>query len=291
MILPLGKQKIITEDGEEIEIAYAFTPEDVENYKKRKEAEQEFEWRRLHIQRLNDEAGDFVFLLYNINEALAFGVQPATLTRLIYLSTYMDYNNRLCLSRVTSMTQQDIKKVLKVSQSTYERFVDEVFGKKIITKDEDGRLYLDTNIFLRGSVAKLSKNSIDKNLIRVYYNGVREIYKKAKISEHSKLAYLFQMIPFVNVQYNMLCHNPLETEMKYVQPMTMPEYCSIVGYSLNHIHRLKTFLKKITLDGLPVFSFVENNEGLFCYVNPNVFYAGKNHDKIEVLELFTKKNK
>lgn len=287
--MPQYNTHTITKDGEVIPVAVSYTQEELESYRKWKEAQEEAAAKKQYIKDLNRENGDFVFLIYNISEALAFGVQPATLTRLIYLSTYMDYNNKLKLTDVTSMEQKDVKDVLKVSQSTYERFMEEVLEKKIIFKDDKGRLYLDAKFFFRGSVPKNFKNSFDKNVIKVYYDGVREIYEKAKISEHAKLSYLFQMIPFVNIQYNMLCHNPLESEMKHVKAMTLPEYCSIVGYSPNNAYKLKNYLKKVLLGGIPVFSFVENAYGLFCYVNPNVFYVGNNEDKIEILKSFKKK--
>lgn len=288
MVMPYYNTNTITDDGEVVSVAVSYTQEELESYKQWKEAQEEAVAKKQYIKDLNRENGDFVFLIYNISEALAFGVQPATLTRLIYLSTYMDYNNKLKLTDVTSMQQKDIKDVLKISQSTYERFMDEVLEKKIIFKDEKGRLYLDARFFFRGSVPKEIKNSFDKNVIKVYYDSVRQIYEKSKVTEHARLSYLFQMIPFVNIQYNMLCHNPLETEMKYVKAMTLPEYCSIVGYSPENAHKLKSFLKKVLLDDIPVFSFVDNNYGLFCYVNPNIFYVGNNEDKIEILKSFKK---
>lgn len=288
--MPYYNVNAITEDGEVVSVAVAYSPEEIENRKKRKQAQEEYENKMQYRKIANKENGEFVFLIYNISEALAFGIQPATLTRLIYLSTYMGFDNRLRLTDVTSMQQKDIKDVLKISQSTYERFMEEVLEKKIIFKDEKERLYLDARFFFRGSVPKEIKNSFDKNVIKVYYNSVRQIYEKAKVTEHARLSYLFQMIPFVNIQYNMLCHNPLETEMKYVKAMTLPEYCSIVGYSPENAHKLKSFLKKVLLDDIPVFSFVDNNYGLFCYVNPNIFYVGNSEDKVEILKSFKKEN-
>ena len=131
---------------------------------------------------------------------------------------------------------------------------------------------------------------IDCNRTRLYIKSIRSLYTQAKISEHKLLSYLFQAIPFVNVNYNILCFNPLENDLQKVKPMIMKDFCVIIGYSQDNDRRLKTKLKGLRLQQLPVFSFVDNADGLFCYINPNVYYAGNKWEEVKVLGRFQKEN-
>lgn len=270
--------------------ATIITEEDKQNYKKYLESKAKYDFQGAEIDKKYKQYGSFVWLLYNAGQSLDLGLQSDELTKLIYISTYMGYNNRLMLSDDNSMTKQDMMKSLDISERTFRDFYSSIIDTGILHEDKDGCLYLDTSIFRRGAFKRGAIENIDGNRMRLYIQSIRSLYTQAKISEHKLLSYLFQAIPFVNVNYNILCFNPMETDLKKIKPMVMRDFCAVIGYSPDNDRRLKTKLKGLRLQQLPVFSFVDNADGLFCYINPNVYYAGNKWEEVKVLGKFQKSN-
>lgn len=277
------------ETGEAFLNVTVTTERDKQNYKKFLEAKQKFEFQGAEIQKQYKQYGSFVWFLYNAGQVLDLGIQPDELTKLIYISTYMGYNNRLMVSEDESMTKKQMREILRVSEDTFHKFYTSLTNTGILSEDIDKCLYLNTSIFKRGAIKDVK--DIDCNRTRLYIKSIRSLYTQAKISEHKMLSYLFQAIPFVNVNYNILCFNPLENDLQKVKPMIMKDFCVVIGYSQDNDRRLKTKLKGLRLQQLPVFSFVDNADGLFCYINPNVYYAGNKWEEVRVLGRFQKENK
>jgi hypothetical protein len=273
--------------GEVIENVNVTTQEERENYKRFLKQKEKCELKKMEIDENYKQYGNFVWLLYSVNQALEMGISPEVLTKLILISTYMNYDNKLMLPNSKSMTKQDMYRLLAVSDSSCERFYNAVTSTGILTEGKDGCLCLNTDLFFKGTTQK----DININRMRLYIKSIRQLYNQAKPTEHKFLSYLFQAIPFMNVNYNMLCFNPMETDFDSVKAMQLKDYCSIIGYSPDNDRRLKTKLKKIRLDGIPVFSFVDNASGLFCYINPNVLYAGSKWDEVKILGKFYKDKK
>lgn len=240
------------------------------------------------IKQIRKRYGIFVWLLYNTNQVLDWGIKDEDIAKLIFISTYMNYDNRLMSSPDKVMNDRSMRELLKVSDRTFERFIKSITEAKILFIDSKGCYCLNEELFLRG---KLENKDYDHSvsIMKLYANGIRKLYQDAKIYDHRLLAYLFRAIPFVNINYNMLCHNSQQTVLKLVKPMLFSEFCEKIGYSKENERRLKNKLKKLRIDGSPVFNFVENDDGRFCYINPYVYYGGSQHSKVMVLGEFEKK--
>lgn len=78
---------------------------------------------------------------------------PSIVTKLIYLSTYADYNNSLIASikSKTTIKRCDLPTILGVSKRTSERFWESV-KDKYVREDENGSLWLNDSIFKRGKL-------------------------------------------------------------------------------------------------------------------------------------------
>lgn len=233
--------------------------------------------------------GTFIWLLYNVGNVLDLGITDENLTKLIFISTYMSYqNNRLMLDNKHSMTKSDMQDLLNISDMTFWRFYNSLIETNIL-REMDECLYLNPEVFARGEIAKINNENQDIYKMRLYVKSIRYLYQKARVREHSLLAYLFQAIPFVNIDYNVICHNPAETDIDHIKPMQFQDYCKLINYNPDNARRLKTKIKALRLEGYPVFNFVDNANGLFCYVNPNVFYAGNNFKEVRILGKFCDK--
>ena len=236
---------------------------------------------------INSLKGDFVMLLYNMNEALDYGISHSNLTRLIYLSTFTSYNNNRLEIADDVMTMKSMEQIMHISPRAFELFYNELISKGILLKREDG-YYLDLNLFAKG---KLKNEQLSKNRIQLYIEGVRTLYNKATPREHKLLAYLYQAIPYVNINNNIICHNLTESNPKLVKPMTIEEYCARIGYSVANVRRFKSEVLKFRLQEMPVFNFVKNCDGEFIFINPYVYYGGNKWDEVAVLGKFTTRDK
>lgn len=274
--------------GEVIENGWITTQEEIEERKskklRRKKAKDYFDnlvAKTTHDKLVNGMKKNFTMLLYNVNEALDFGIPPADITRLIYLSTYSSFSdNRLEFPNSTVITKPFLSDIMMLGSDAFYNFYNTMLEKNLLIKNDDGSYCLTKKYFCKG---KLSDSQLKKNRMQIYEKSVRYLYMRSKPREHKFLSYLFQAIPYVNISNNIICHNPTEPNVKCVRPMNIEEYCSRVGYGTANARRLKCKLAKLSLNGKPVFNFVKNADGKFIFVNPKVYYGGNKWDSVSVM--------
>lgn len=230
-------------------------------------------------QKQSSELGNFVWLLYNMDSALDIGLKPADLSRVIYLSTFMNYENYLTYDDgKTKIRYADIGRVLKVGRDTTLRFLNSAVESGILIRETNTPyVMLSSNVFAKG---KLKNISVNKDAMRLYIRGVREVYSQAKLRDHKVLSYVFQAIPYVNLDYNIVCSNPHESVLDNVEPLTLTQYCALVGYEISHASRLRSVLRNITIDNEGVFGFVDTVGNDTIIINPRIFYAGKQYEHV-----------
>ena len=244
------------------------------------------EAQKITENKVRKEYGAFVWLLYNSNEVLDLGIRPEDMTKLIYLSTYMDYENRLMNDDNVLVDKEEMMALLRASRNTFSKFFKSITDAGILKKHQRGYYYLNDEIFARGAI---TDKPISKSIMRLYIKGIRKIYKGSFMFEHHLLSYLFRAIPFVNINYNILCHNPQERDYNKIEPMLFSEFCEKVGYKPENERKLKNKIKELRIGHLPVFNFVENADGHFCFINPHIYYSGNKHEEVMVLGEFRKR--
>lgn len=213
---------------------------------------------------------------------------------MIYLSTYADYDNLLILNAKSKkeIKRSDLPKILGVSKRTSERFWNSVKAYYIREDEETGKLWLNDEIFKRGKLK--SKTAIDYQ--QFYFNGVRSLYKSANGKNHNYLGYLFQLIPFINREWNVVCENPFEADLDNVQLVTMKDFCAYIGYKdTSSISKLKKIYDALEFDVngkkqrfcALTYTGLDSGTARIC-INPEVFYVGSNKGRVDVLKLFFK---
>lgn len=268
--------------------SHVLTPEDQQRNRERKEQREQNQRRR----NASNEFGDFYFIR---GEQEFPELSPQTLARLIYLETYIAYvdktnkhKNKLMKTRKTQMKRDDLTEVLGLSETAVYEFMREV-SPEYVTEDENGLLFSNAEIFVRGALKRREYTSYQK----FYKDGIQKIYRSVKKSQHRYLGYLFQMLPYINVEFNILCHDPAETDLDKIHPLTIGEFCDKIGYDVSHLNRLKNIYSKLRFD-------VDGKQVRFCafvtdgserkdmriFVNPRVLYAGTRYDKVEILGAF-----
>ncbi len=256
-----------------------------EAYDKRVQKGRSIEAQKIVEGKVRKEYGAFVWLLYNSNEVLDLGIRPEDITKLIYLSTYMDYENRLINKDETPMAKDEMMTLLRASRNTFSKFFKSITDAGILKEHQQGYYYLNDDIFAKGTIAG---KEIKKSVMRLYVKGIRKVYDQSLMYEHHLLSYLFRAIPFVNISYNIICHNPEEKNYNLIEPMLFCEFCEKVEYKPENERKLKNKIIGLRIGHRPVFNFVENSDGMFCFINPHVYYSGNKHEEVMVLGEFRK---
>lgn len=259
-----------------------FTPEQQEAYKKRKAREEKEAIRRTN----NKGLGRYYFVN---SENRYKDISPQTMARLTYLGTFLKYNsNILCNRNGLPMNKGDIESIMRLSKATFYRFWNEAFGQ-YLSEDSSGHICL-VNDFKRGTIKKVKTHTAYQ---KIYIEAVRELYESVPASKHRHLGYIFQMLPYVNLEYNILSFMPDETNINAIEPMTVDEFCSLIGVVTEKRSRI---IKEYSEIVLPVRGHLErfcsfvldglNIDRAKIFINPHIMYRGSNWERVEVLGSF-----
>lgn len=237
---------------------------------------------------IDNETGEVMdsgFSIITHSDGDLFGsLSAANTARLIYLCTFSHYSGQLVHSKYMPLYRGDLQEVLKLSKTATYDFLNEVCPEFIQIK-EDESLYLNGDFLKRDRLESGGFIPCQK----FYDRGVRELYRRVGSRKHKHLGYVFLLLRYVNIEYNMLCHNPHEKELACVNYMTAGEFCKEIGYSPNNVGRLIQIYERITF-------WTEGKEEYFCtfnyrgndkinatvWINPNILYNGTKLDEVKL---------
>ena len=232
--------------------------------------------------------GNFYWLFYEVKKELFNReIEGATIARLMYLATYIGYNdNVLCHKDSSPIEKKELQNITGLKDETYRKFIKECKEKHLLWFDENGYTVISKEYFKKGKFLK-SDYKTQKSIIRVYCNGVRSLYEGCdNVSQHKALSYLFMLLPYVNRQYNIVCNNPREERKNRINFLNMEDICDIIGYSKKNKHLLRRELKNLEINGKVAFRWLEDKYGSRAIINPLVYYAGDKHSEVCILGEF-----
>lgn len=240
------------------------------------------------IKQYNSELGGFIFLLYEDSKTFT-EITPQTVARLVYLATFLPYgDNVLQSSRNTVMTKELMRTHLGLQIDTFNRFFDEATTHGYL-KETDKGIVLCDGYFRKGKIQNIERLKRTK----VYIKSIRALYQNTPPSKHRYLGYLFMLLPFVNLEWNVLCRNPEERDIKQITPITIGDFCDYIGYKRTNAKRLIQSFRSIvfrTESGYfqRVCSFVYESDmsSMMIFCNPRIFYAGSDYRQVEAFGLF-----
>lgn len=254
------------------------TPAQREQYKEFLKQEEKRELRRTVLK----ELGDFYFLL--VNDVFT-DVSPESAVRLTVLYTFLNYDGNLMMTQRQPMRKSDITEVLHLSKATVFRFWKEVSPRYI--EEIDNKLVLKNDIAFRGRFTKEHKF---KQYQQIYIDSVRDLYYATTSRRHKYLGNIFKLLPFINLEYNIICKNPFETDADKIEPLTISELCIEVGFEVSHFHRLIDIYHSITFEvdkhneRFTAFIYEGKDKSkMKVYVNPHILYVGSDYRKVEGL--------
>ena len=269
--------KVITEKQQKRNKAYAERKQQgMESLKKQLEQKEQLaQWR-------NDKRKFyFASLEHDFSD-----IGPDTAARLFYIGIYLTYSGELQKHK-KAIKKDDLCDILGLSGTSVWRFMNEVKGKYLF-EDNRGRLTIPDRIFYRGKIQTGTEYQ------QVYFDSVKTLYESLPPKRKRYLGYACQLLQYVNIEYNILCHNIYETELDNIKPLTVDELCGEIGYGREDRDKLvRLYNNNLTfeINGRQerLVSFVTNGLDLRAariFINPHVIYHGHIPSEVESLGKF-----
>lgn len=241
------------------------------------------EQEKLHFRKSQfADLGSYILLRVKM---IPDDMSAADLGRLIYLSTYSDYHNRLMLNEQRIMQRRDLPEVMNLKERKTRDFFREMLDKKYIT-EKNGELFITDNIIYRGEKKERRYNQKMKLFIKT----VRDLYKHLDSRRHGYLGLIVQLIPYVNRRYNILCWNPEEQDVDQIKSLTITDVCKIVNRDPKNYDDLLEAITGLIFDvngyKQSACSCVSFDGGYRIIFNPRLMYIGKDYHEVEVLCTF-----
>ena len=268
--------------------SYVKTPEQQEADRRRKEGLQKKLEQEERMRQRNENLKELGKYFFAVCEDFT-GLSDATVARLIFLATFLPVGNEGCLCKTerTPMTVDDLPDLLKLSSKTVRAFLKE--ASAYIETDKQGNLRMIGGRFARGKL----KTGQYAEMQRLYRDSIRNLYRLTPVSKHRLLGVVFRLLPYVNREYNIMCHNPGEECIDDLNLLSLSDFCELVGYDYLKMYRLRAEMRKLTFD-------VNGKRELFCnfvdagggakhiriFVNPHIMYNGSDYKKVEILGKF-----
>lgn len=206
--------------------------------------------------------------------------------RFIYLSTFMDFDNNLRFGLKFRnkyreyMTERDLGEVLRLSRNHVTKFKQKMIKLNILSIDKkSGIMHINSSFCHKGKL----KNSLKGESVRVFEKGIQEIYQNSLPKEHKRLGIMIQLLPYLNVQHNVLCWNPEESEPKSINPLTIQDVCRIIGYEVKNARRLENELLQTTVGEKCMLMKHMKYHSMIYSINPKLFYKGNNIEDLRAL--------
>lgn len=242
-----------------------------------------------------EKQGGFIWNIHDNAKALYPDIRDASLTRLMYLATFLCYDGYLKDGR-NPVVKNMLPMYLNISKREYYRFWKEMTISNLMY-EHDGKIYLNDEMFVKGSIerSKIKYFAVqEKYITRIYIAAVRELYKTATKESVKFLGYLFRILPYVNREYNVCCFDPLETNIDYIEPLSLGDFADIIGYDRSSVNKLAKVLHnpKFIVGGKErnamryVAASGTSSDTYGMFINPRVYYAGSDWRKVEVLCAF-----
>jgi hypothetical protein len=274
---------LITEDGELItpniknleNIAMDFIKMEEQGKEKKLDILQMKEDQTEFQQYLLGCYGSFYFNFYK-----RFGtIEGQFLFRFIYLATFMNYDNLLS-NGVRLIKEEDLMEILLLGKTEFYKTKKYLIENDFISIQENKTILVNDRYCKKGKINKTKSIEV----VRMFNNAIQELYMKSTPKEHKKLALLIDILPCINLKFNVICKNPTCEYEENIQPYTMPELCSKLGYDKTHASRLKKDLFKLKVNNEMVIGIFEKENGKAIYVNPSVYYKGGKFEDIKNLQ-------
>lgn len=223
---------------------------------------------------------NFVWLKFVYNEELFsnLNVSPQDLARLIYIATFCNEDGSL-------MRKRELLGRLRLSKARKYEFWNTMIKKEILY-ESDGLVFINSKYFTKG------KFKSNETKIKLFCESIRALYESCSPTDHVQLANIYKIIPYVNRYNNILCKFPTQQDAERICPMTVGEFCDLLGYDKNNARRYVNALSRFRINNelvMGIFPSGPKKKDVLITINPLLYFGGiKDEMYYAQLDLFNK---
>lgn len=231
--------------------------------------------------------GGFIFALFKYNKDILNslnGLSKPDIARLMFIATYTHYDTgRLQKGDGTVITTDNIPDLIRLTKYRCKEYINKLLQLGVITITDKKEIVMSKAYFIRGSTKNIKKKDI--SYTKLYKNTVRVLFNKANNREISHLATVYMLLPYINLNHNIISKNPLEKDVSLVEAMDTTELAKTLGYS--SYNKFTATINKLTIDDQPLFTYFNNakeRRKKHIVVNPRIVYGGNNAKHLESIK-------
>lgn len=233
------------------------------------------------------EFGNFYHMFYG--KILTLSIEPQYMVRFLYLCSYVNYDNLLVTGYgfgQTKLKESDLQEILKLSKTESIKTKNILKEYNLISIDENKNVLINEKYASKGKIKNREK-IINLEVVRMFENGFKSLYENATAKEHKRLATFIKMLPYINIEHNIVSKNPEEKDIKRIIPFKISEIAEMLGYK--NITRVKSDLFAITINNEKAFILVEDAYGKYFIVNPRIYCKSNNMKSLMVISHYFRK--
>src|SRR5699024_3817024 len=146
--------------------------------------------------------------LYDMGERFP-SLSKQDMARLMYLGTFVQWGtNRLQTDNGKKhCVKKDIEELVGMSRKRFNEFYRKLEKEGIIEEKETGEIIMNQSVFYRGELSNNEYDVQDLDYTQLFRKTVRKLYAEFQGRRLAQLANIYAVLPFLNLHYNIVCHN------------------------------------------------------------------------------------
>ena len=225
-------------------------------------------------------SGLFFWVFYRPSDERYYPLDSGQeLTRLLLLGQHLREDGVLARNRVRPLPRSQVIRMLSSTTSVGRSLLRKWCSQGVLQECEEG-FRVNPSLMQRGPTNRQEVRERVKQCVRkmrVYNQSVSSLVDLNGTAKCKSLSYLFQVMPMVNREYNILCDNPYETELEKIVPLSLAEITKRLHYYTEATAKVKQYLTEPEFMSSGVrqraAAYTPLLGGSFI-INPKLYYAG-----------------
>lgn len=216
-------------------------------------------------------------------------LKPSYVVRFLRMACETEYHTGLLvdLSRkpYRPLTKRQIRNILDISDAELSKTLSYLIENEfIIYSNKENIFSVNKDYIVKGELKQKRVDTLYNGTIRIFLHSFRYIYDNCTPTKRKTLFHLLKLLPYINVNYNILSYNPLEKDPKKIQPLKIKDIYKILDLDPKTNKKIfKSFLE-LSLAGKGLLMLIATNGEEICIVNPSILYAGNCLESLKTIQ-------
>lgn len=235
-----------------------------------------------HTPKAQQNPKQFFWLFYRIGERFPYsGSEIVAISRLVQ---NMGENNVLMRNRKDLISKAMLPLCVAEEKTLgYKRI--KAWKQSGLLLETDGAFYLNSQVVRKGSLRSVNREELGNagvRIVRICYDGIQEMAKGSMVR---KLGKLVALLPYLNLEHNVLSDNIDELEWDKVEPLPPERIAAIWGNKTTSSRFVENYLLETRIQIRGHEQNIVKLVGEKYMINPRIFYGGSQFK--EVLKNFS----